>query len=500
MESRMRINLLLYAVLSAATYIVLILTPWPGISVPLFFIVQFAAVYYVIRKREEVKNIRGILWMIPIIIISLNRFISANNLWSPLNFWVIVGMYSIMILMLKGELNIIMLNIKSILLVILNVFAPLIHFITPFRWLAEKSRDTERSMLMKRILIGIIISVPSVLFLVLMLSSADMVFKNNFDNYLVWIEKIFEAFNFIKLIMGTVVGLYLFGHLYSVFEEREKSIGNIVSLNTNPLKVKGDTVILNILLVSILFIYTIFMVIQFRYLFSAGELPNGLNYAEYARRGFFELVFLSVLNIGLILLISYLLKDKIYVEKNKWAMGTKIMLIYLCIITGTLLISSYYRMSLYDGAYGFTRLRILVYLFLLFEAIGLAATLLYILKHNFNLLFVYVVIAIGFYLTINVVKIDAVIAKRNIDMYLAGQTESLDLYYLSGLSTDAVPEMMRLVEDENVDVAVKNITKKYLRDQYEYRVNYEYGWQSYNLSVDKAKTLLEANKEKLLLK
>ena len=157
-------------------------------------------------------------------------------------------------------------------------------------------------------------------------------------------------------------------------------------------------------------------------------------------------------------------------------------------------------MSLYDSAYGFTRLRILVYMFLFFEALGLAATLLYIVKHNFNLLLVYVVIGIGFYLTINVAKIDTIIAKRNIDMYIAGKTESLDLYYLSSLSVDAVPEMMRLVDDENVDNVVKNITRKYLRDSYEYISNMEYTWQSYNLSIEEAKTLLETNKEKLLLK
>ncbi|WP_313339697.1 DUF4173 domain-containing protein [Sedimentibacter sp.] len=498
MENRMKINLSLYAVLSAVTFIFLIMTPNPGISIPLFILIQFAAIYFVIRNKGEVKNFRGIFWMVPIFIISLNRFISASDLWGPMNFLVIVGLYSVMILMLKGNLIINKLNLKGIVLVILNVFVPIINFIIPFRWIAERSKDKERTLLIKRIVIGILISVPSVLFLVFMLSSADMVFKNNFDNYLMWIEKIFDTFNIFKLIVGTIAGLYLFGHLYSVFEEKDNSMENIITLNSNSFKAKGDMIILNILLVSILFIYTIFMVIQFRYLFSAGELPNELNYAEYARRGFFELVFLSVLNIGLILLISYLLKDKIYVEKNKWGTVTKMMLIYLCIITGTLLVSSYYRMSLYDGAYGFTRLRILVYLFLLFEAVGLTATLIYILKHNFNLLFVYAVIGIGFYLTINIVKIDTIIAKRNIDMYLAGQTESLDMDYLTSLSVDAAPEIMRLVNDD-IGFMVKYQARSYLQAKYEYLSNREYNWQSYNLSVEKTKNLLEGNKEKLLL-
>ncbi len=497
MDSRTKIRLSLYAVLSAATFICFIMTPNPGISIPLFILVQFAAIYFVIRNRDI--NSKGILFMIPIFVISLNKFISASDLWGPINFLAIVGLYSVMVLVINGDLILKRLNFSGILLVILNVFAPVINFIIPFRWIAENSKNNEKNQLLKRILIGILISVPSVIFLVMMLSSADMIFRNNFADYMKWFDNLFEIFNIFKLIIGTFVGLYLFGHLYSVFEDKDEAIEKKITVNTDSFKIKGDVVILNILLVSILFIYTIFMVIQFRYLFSAGELPNGLNFAEYARRGFFELVFLSVLNIGLILLITYLLKDKIYVEKNKWAIGTKMLLIYLCMITGILLVSSYYRMSLYDSAYGFTRLRILVYMFLAFEAVGLAATFAYILKHNFNILFVYAVICIGFYLTTNIIKIDTIIAKRNIDMYLAGRTESLDIDYLTQLSVDAVPEIIRLVDD-GVELIIRYQARTYLQDKYKYYSNLEYNWQSYNLSVDRTKELLEGNLEKLLLK
>lgn len=496
MESRMKIKLSFYAVLSAVTFIILILTNNPGISIPLFMLIQFVSIYLVVKNRNEVANIKGLLWMLPIFIITLNSLISAYDLWGPLNFLVNVGLYSVMTLTLSGGFVLKSINYKDILIVIFNVFAPMIHFVVPFKWYAERSTDKEKNLLIKRILIGILISVPSVVFLILMLSSADMVFRNSFNNYVLWLDKLFEVFNIFKLIIGTVVGLYLFGQLYSIFEEKHNGLEKIITINTNPFKIKGDIVILNILLVSILSIYTIFMVIQFKYLFSAGELPNGLNFAEYARRGFFELVFLSVLNIGLILLTTFLLKEKIYDEKSKWAIGTKLLLIYLCIITGILLVSSYYRMSLYDSAYGFTRLRILVYLFLIFEAVGLVATLIYILKRNFNILFVYVVIGIGFYLTTNVIKIDTIIAKRNIDMYLAGQTESLDMNYLTTLSVDAAPEIMRLV-DEDVEFIVKYQARNYLQDKYNYYSDIEFNWQSYNLSVEKTKALLKDNKDKL---
>jgi hypothetical protein len=195
-------------------------------------------------------------------------------------------------------------------------------------------------------------------------------------------------------------------------------------------------------------------------------------------------------------LTTYLLRDKIYENKNKWALFTKLMLIYLCVITGILLVSSYFRMSLYDSAYGFTRLRVLVYIFLVFEALGLISTLVYIIKHNFNILAVYAAIGLTFYLTLNVVKIDEIIAKRNIDMYLSGQAEDVDMEYLMTLSQDALPQIIRLT-DSNVQIMTRVKTINYLKDISKVYNNKENNWQSYNLVIERNKSLLEANINKI---
>lgn len=497
MDDRIKLKLFLYGIISAITYIYLILTPNPGISIPLFFLIQFVCVYLILRNKKDMKNIKGMLVMVPIFIISLNHFISANNIWRTTNFFAIVFLYSAMFLMLNGNLNFKAINFKSFLCAFANIFEPIINFIVPVRWIAEKSKNREKNLLIRRITIGIAISIPCVFFLIMMLSSADMVFYNNFVSFNEWIADLLNFIYLFKLIIGTFVGLYLLGHLYSVFSGEDSTVVKITSENTGSAKqINGDVIVLNILLVSILTIYSIFIAIQFKYLFSSGALPYGLNYADYARRGFFELVFLSVLNIALILLVTYLLNTKIYVEKNKWALFTKLMLIYLCILTGILLVSSYYRMSLYDSAYGFTRLRILVYLFLIFEAVGLAATLIYIMKHNFNILAVYTAIGLAFYLSLNLIKIDDIIAERNIDMYFAGQTESLDMEYLMTLSADAAPQIMRLL-DKNVEFVTRNNARIYLEGINELYGNMEYNWQSYNLSVEKTKELLLINSNKL---
>jgi uncharacterized membrane protein len=90
----------------------------------------------------------------------------------------------------------------------------------------------------------------------------------------------------------------------------------------------------------------------------------------YARRGFFELIFLTGVNIAFILLTVWLTKA----QKSRAANLTKILCLYLCAITVILLISSFYRMWLHGYDDGLTRMRFLVFGFLIFEFIGLIFT------------------------------------------------------------------------------------------------------------------------------
>ena len=496
MEQKIKSKLSLYGIVSALTFIYLILTNNPGISAPLFFIIQFVILFFIVENNKGLVNIKGLFMLIPIFIISLNNFISANYMMMPTNFLAIVFLYSTMFLLLGNKLNLLKLSISEIFKIIVNVFEPIINFTVPFNWIAERSYNKEKNILAKRIIIGVLISVPSVIFLVMMLSKADLVFYNSFIIFNKWFKNLFEFINIFKIIVGTFAGFYLFSHLYSVFMKDDNSIANIISNKVNTAKkIKGDIIVFNILLMSVLAVYTIFIVIQFKYLFSGGVLPNGLNYSEYARRGFFELVVLSVLNIALILLTTYLLRDKIYENKNKWALFTKLMLIYLCATTGILLASSYYRMSLYDSAYGFTRLRVLVYIFLFFETVGLIATSVYIIKHNFNILAVYAAVGLTFYLTLNIIKIDEIIAKRNIDMYISGQAEEIDIDYLMNLSQDALPQIIRLSESD-VQIMTRVKTIDFLKDMSAYYAQMENNWQSYNLTIEKNKDLMKSSNYK----
>lgn len=498
LDQSIKTKLSLYGLFSAVTFIYLLLPVMPGISVPIFIILQFISIYFVIKDKSEVKNKYGILVMIPIFILSLNRYISGSDLWRTTNFFVILFLYSVMILIIGDKLNLKKDRFDFIIKTTVKMFEPFMNFSIPLRWYSLSEEKENKRIIIKRVLLGIIVSIPCVLFLLVMLSSADMIFSNKMK---LIFNLIFDDLNFeyiVKLIYGILVGLYLFGLLYSLFDNNSiiKKIVNINSEDKMVLhkRVKGDLIVFNILLFSILIVYSLFIVIQFKYLFAGAELPYALNYAKYARRGFFELLFLSVLNIGLILGTIYLLKDKIYVEKSKWAQITKLFMLYLGLLTIVILISSFYRMMLYDNEYGYTRLRVLVYLFLIFEAVGLLITFKYILKPNFNILMGYVLIGLIYYLSINMIQIDNIIAKRNIDMYFNGQTDTIDIDYLMSLSIDAAPEIIRLVNSEDTDILTKYKAQTYLDNIYSVYSNMELSWQSNNLSINRTINLIKQMK------
>ncbi|MGN1097418.1 MAG: DUF4153 domain-containing protein, partial [Clostridia bacterium] len=294
-----------------------------------------------------------------------------------------------------------------------------------------------------------------------------MVFSHGVGRFF---ETIFESLSFsliFRVILSLAVGLYLFGLLYSylavpVLKGREYG------------EKRGDLLVINIFFSCLLIVYTIFVAIQFRYLFAGADLPYGITYTEYARKGFFELLALSGVNIALILFA---------VRRAGGQSGagsvTRGLCCYLCLVTFVLLASSFYRMGLYCGSDGLTRLRFFVLGFLIFEAFGLALTLVYIFKPKFNIVMCYLAIGLVYYMLLNLVPVDYFVAKNQVDMYLAGQRT--EVYYALSLSSDAAPQIARLKETE---VGGTELLDMYFRSWDKPR-----NWRRYNLSQKRAERI-----------
>ena len=146
-------------------------------------------------------------------------------------------------------------------------------------------------------------------------------------------------------------------------------------------------------------------------------------------------------------------------------------------------------MMLYTNDDGLTRLRFFVMGFLVFELAGLVVTFFYIAKPKFNITAIYSAIALTYYLILNIVPADNIIARNQINKYLAGEREGLE--YIFTLSADAAPAMEYLYKstpDEQMKINVTEFLKKKTEADIPER------WQRYNLSVAKAERILSGKK------
>jgi uncharacterized membrane protein len=160
---------------------------------------------------------------------------------------------------------------------------------------------------------------------------------------------------------------------------------------------------------------------------------------------------------------------------------------WIAMIFQTLVIitSGLKRILVYEEAYGYTYLRILVALFLLWMAgtfilftfkIIRLKSLSWLISSGLCLSFVFLVFVSTF-------SIDKFIARKNIDRYLE-QGKELDIEYLSCLSTDAYSEIERLrmeAEDEAVRRSADNILLQ-MRETAQKNLQH---WASWNLSLSK---------------
>ena len=157
------------------------------------------------------------------------------------------------------------------------------------------------------------------------------------------------------------------------------------------------------------------------------QLPSGYTYARYAREGFFQLLFVCILNVIIVLLGSELFR------KNK-ILNAFLILITLC--TYIMIASSTYRMGLYVSEYGLTATRLCVFWALGVIALFMLGVILSICRPAFSL-FRYGIIVIGVcYLVLAFARPDYLVARYNTVCM-----EDTDYKYLMSLSTDASPAL-----------------------------------------------------------
>ncbi len=464
MEKELKIKLTLYGLISAFCFSYLILPEKSSVGVFVFAIIQLLFLYFIVPERKK------LVWYMPVIIFSINSFISTNGMWNFSNIVLTAIMYSCMF----TKFDIKDISLDYFYKISCGLFEPIKHFNVPFKWAMNKGG--EKATIIKKIIIALVIALPCSTALIGILSSADMIFSIKTQYLFENIASVFNGNTLFKTVLGCIVGLYLFAILYRAYNLKE----HIINKKNNK---DGDLLIINIVLTCLLLVYSVFIIIQFKYLFAGAKLPDGLTYTQYARKGFFELLILSTINIIVIVGVTLLTHKK----HGKGFAFSKILCCYMCMISIILLISSFYRMILYTNSDGFTRLRFMVMGFLIFEAIGLFITFAFIINPKFNVIMIYGILALTYYCILNVVPMDSIIAKNQIDLYLNNQRH--DIYYVFDLSLD-ISKQMEYFYNNTDDEDLKSQIKGFLMA--ETYTDIPERWQRYNISYERGKSVLKS--------
>jgi hypothetical protein len=284
------------------------------------------------------------------------------------------------------------------------------------------------------VLLGLLLALPALLLLGALLSEADPIFAKRLGEILSFlrIEKLQEYILRLALIglgAAALSGVYL----HALLDSREEKLVGLEKPVVSPFLgwLVGGTV-----LASVDALFGFFVVIQFQYFFGgqANIHLEGFTYAEYARRGFGELLVTAALSLGLFLGLSALTRRESDQARRIFSgLGVGLTAL-LCVM----LVSALQRLLLYEAAYGFSRLRTYTHVFLVWLGVLLLVTMgLEIIGRMRAFALVAVLVSLGFGLSLNILNVDAFIVRQNTMRAAAGQ--ELDLAYLAGLSEDAVP-------------------------------------------------------------
>ena len=229
----------------------------------------------------------------------------------------------------------------------------------PDAWINQPAKDDEDNSEGRNwkpffaLLRGTLLALPVILFFATLLSAADPVFEQAIRDFL-------EFFNLEDLVEYIFRGVYIFFlayilagvYLFAFYKSKpEKLVGDNKDWRPNFLGFTEGSVVLG----SVDILFAAFVAIQFRYFFGGQANINnaGYTFAEYARRGFGELVAVAVFSLFLFLLLNAITKRQAGSQRG-WFSTLSIVLVAL---VGVMLVSAFQRLYLYEQAFGFSRLR-----------------------------------------------------------------------------------------------------------------------------------------------
>jgi hypothetical protein len=342
----------------------------------------------------------------------------------------------------------------------------------------------ERSGIAAAVVRGLLIALPLLLVFTVLFASADAVFEQILADLFDWDVDLGSLPG--RLALALVAGWVACGLLAMVTAVRDVDSGPLLTSAWDRRPRLGSVEAVT-LLVALDLLFIGFVALQATYLFGGRDTlsASGLTHAEYARRGFFELLAVAFAVGGLVLALEAFVARR----SRAYLAGA----IGLVVLTMVVLASAYLRLRLYQDAYGWTELRFYVLAAILWLALGAMGAIAGLATDRTRWLPHWLMaLSVAFGLAFNAIGPVRYIAERNVEraihpeLVAPGGETGLDVWYLAALGDDAIvvlAEAAPSLPDElraDVELAIGS------RHPPTERV----AWQEWNLARERARDLL----------
>lgn len=455
----------------------------PGISFPLFIILILLSGILLLGEAGIRPHKRALGLLLPVGFFATMSFVRAEPLTTFLNYlltFVFLAFFALTYLGGRWLSSSFADYVAGFFRLLGSAVGRPLSFIIETRKQREQTEGGREARSILPVIRGVLIALPIVAVFAGLLSSADLVFAQRMEEFIA----VFRLENLpeyiFRGILALIIAYILVGVLlYAAQKSRDETLlGEEKPLLAPFLGFTEASIVLG----SVLFLFAAFVAVQFQYFFGGQANINldGYTYAEYAQRGFGELVTVAVFSLFLFLGLSAVTRrERRSVRRTFSGIGTTLMALVL-----VMLVSAYQRLALYEAAYGFSRLRTYPHVFMIWlGALLLAVVALEMMQRQRAFAPAMAFAIIGFAVSLNLMNVDAFIVRQNVQRSLGGA--KLDLAYLASLSDDAIPALAAEMNDESASnltresVAASVVCAWY---QNESRYTESRPWQSFHLS------------------
>ena len=328
---------------------------------------------------------------------------------------------------------------------------------------------------------GLLISVPILAIMIILLMDADAAFEGLMD--------LLPELDLVEVTRSLFWGFLLGLILYSRGISLARADKPVAAVSTR----KGvNALTVNTVLGMVCLVYLVYLFSQLAYFSGglAGILPEEFTMAEYARRGFFEMAWLSTMNLGLSCFAIWLIREE------KLPRFTKITGLFLALITLFLVVTASAKMFLYIGSYGLTWSRVTTEVFMLWLALTTILVAIRLFSPKFGYMKAVVLTAMVLGTLVFWVDVEVLVANYNVKAYRSGKLETVDVSYLNNLGAAAVPSLLELAEDTDPEVAEK--ARNYLDRENRYALDDFRDWNFTRAKADQLLTEYHVRQEEAL--